>query len=80
MRAISKLKWVIIAATGVVVMYLVSILLNAPFQWIYALYGLSFATTLWMTLRILKDPYTTDKTFDDYFYQDRADIRRIGKE
>jgi len=28
----------------------------------------------------LTDPYSTDKTFDDYFYQDREDLRRNGKE
>jgi hypothetical protein len=80
MQCIPKLKWVVIAATSVVVVYVIGVLLNAPLQWVYALYGSSLAACLWMTLRILKDPYTSDKSFDDYFYQDRPDIRRIGKE
>ena len=80
MQRASKLKWVIIATSSVVGAYVVGILLNLPFQWIYALYGLSVGTTIGMTLRILKEPYSTDKTFEDYFYQDRPDIRRVGKE
>ena len=80
MQRSSKLKWVIIAATSVVGGYVASICLNLPFPWIYTLYGLSVAASIWMTFRILKDPYSTDKTFDDYFYQDRPDIRRVGKE
>lgn len=80
MQRSSKLKWVIIAATGVMVAFLIGILLNLPLEWISALYGLSVGATIWMTLKILKDPYSTDKSFDDYFYQDRPDIRRVGKE
>ena len=80
MQYVSKLKRVIFAATTVVVMYLIGVLMNVPLQWVYALYGLSVSALIWMTLRILKDPYSTDKSFDDYFYQDRPDIRRVGKE
>jgi hypothetical protein len=80
MQSRSNLKSVIIAATSVVMLYVVGILLQSPLQWVYALYGLAVCATIWMTLRILKDPYSTDKSFDDYFYQDRPDIRRVGKE
>lgn len=80
MQRALKLKWVIISASSLVVMYLTGILLNVPLKWIYALYGLSIGALVWMTFRILKDPYTTDRTFDDFFYQDRPDIRRVGKE
>lgn len=80
MQCISSLKWVIIAASGVVVAYLLGILLKVPGEWIFALYGLTVGACIWMTFRILKDPWSTHKTFDDYFYQDRPDIRRVGKE
>jgi len=76
MQCISKLRWVVLATSGVVTIYLIAILLNAAFAWIYALYVSSVGASIWMTLRILKDPYTTGKTFDEYFYQDRPDIRR----
>jgi hypothetical protein len=36
--------------------------------------------TGWMVIRILKYPNSTDKTFDEYFYEDRPDLRRNGKE
>ena len=80
MRFPLELNRVVTAATTTVAIYLVGIILNAPLAWICALYGLSLVATIWMTLRILKDPYSTDKSFDDYFYQDRPDIRRVGKE
>lgn len=80
MQHILNLKWVIIAATSVVFAFLISILLNLPLEWISALYGLSLGAAVWMTFRILKDPYTTGKTFDRFFYQDRPDIRCVGKE
>jgi len=80
MRCISRLKWEIILATGVAVMYLIGILLQVRLEWIYALYGLSMGACIWMAFRILTDHWSTDKTFDDYFYQDRPDIRRVGKE
>ena len=80
MQRASTLKWVIIVASSLVAIYVIGILLNLPFEWVYTLYGLCVAAIIWMTLRILKDPYTTDKSFDDYFYQDPPDIRRVGKE
>jgi hypothetical protein len=80
MQYISRLNSVIIVATSVAVMYLIGILLRVRLEWVYALYGLAVGACVWMTLRILRDPWSTDKTFDDYFYQDRPDIRRVGKE
>jgi len=50
------------------------------FVWILGLLFCSMVATVWMAIRILKDPYSTVKSFDDYFCQDREDIRRVGKE
>ena len=80
MQSVLKLKSVIVLASSVAVAYLIAISLNARLEWIYALYGSAVGACIWMALRILRDPYSTDKTFDDYFYQDRPDIRRAGKE
>ena len=74
------LESVIAVATGVAVIYMMSVLFELPVQWISGLFLSSMAATVWMVIRILKDPYSTDKTFDEYFYQDREDIRRNGKE
>jgi len=67
-------------ATGVAVAYLIGVLLNVRLEWIYALYGLAVVACIWMAVRILKDPYSTDNTFEDSLYQDRPDIRRVGME
>ena len=61
-------------------MYLIGVWLKVRLEWLYALYGVSAGACIWMTFRILRDPWSTDKTFDDYFYEDRPDIRRVGWE
>jgi hypothetical protein len=71
---------VIAAAAGGTVIYMASVLTEAPPQWIFGLCLSSMTALVWMVVRILKDPYTTAKTFDKYFYQDRDDIRRTGEE
>jgi hypothetical protein len=74
------LKSVIGVTGGVTVQYMISLLFDFPAGWILVLLFCSMVAIVWMAIRILKDPYSTDKSFDDYFYQDREDIRRIGKE
>jgi hypothetical protein len=63
-------------AGAAMVAYLAGILLDLPFPAILALLGLCFVANVWMVIRILKDPYSTEKTFDEYFYEDREDLRR----
>lgn len=67
-------------AASITLIYMMSILFEAQLELILSLLLASFGAIVWMAIRILKDPYSTDKTFDDYFYQDREDIRRNGKE
>jgi len=74
------METVIAVAAGATVSYLLSILFDMPLALILGLYLSATVAALWMVIRILKDPYTTNKTFDEYFYQDRDDIRRYGKE
>jgi hypothetical protein len=75
-----KLDRVIGITATVTMIYLGSSMLDLPAWVSLALFVVAVVTNIWMVIRILKDPYTTDKTFDDYFYQDRPDIRRVGKE
>jgi hypothetical protein len=75
-----RLGGVIAVAAGVTVVYMLSILGGLPVVWIFSLLLAAMIATVWMVIRILKDSCSTDKTFDDYFYQDREDIRRNGKE
>lgn len=74
------LRSVITVTGSITLIYMISILFGLPLGLILGLLLSSMVATVWMVIRILKDPYTTDKTFDDYFYQDRPDIRRNGKE
>jgi hypothetical protein len=76
----SNLNLVIGVTAGVTVVYLASVLVESPVQLIFG-FGL-FATLaiVWMAIKVLKDPYSTDKTFDEYFYQDREDLRRYREE
>jgi hypothetical protein len=71
---------VIAAPAGVTLIYMASLVLEASPPWIFGFCLASMAALVWMAIRILKDPYTTPKTFDEYFYQDRDDLRRNGKE
>src|SRR4051812_2561291 len=71
----------VIAVTGsIAVLYLVSLVFGWPASVIFGLLSASLMATVWMVIRILKDPYTTEKTFDRYFYLDRPDLSRNGDE
>ncbi len=75
-----SLELVIAIAASFTVTYTLSIICGLHLAVILALYLSATGATLWMAFRILTDPYSTDKTFDDYFYEDREDLRRNGKE
>jgi cell division protein FtsW (lipid II flippase) len=79
-RPFQQLGSVIAVTAGFTVAYMMSILAELPIPWVFTLLVAAMVATVWMVIRILKDPYFTDKSFDDYFYQDREDIRRNGKE
>ena len=80
MTARLKLKSVIAVTASVVALYPLGILVESPPSWLFLLFCLATGATVWMVVRILRDPYSTEKMFDDYLYQDRSDIRRLGKE
>lgn len=44
--------------------------LNLPFSWVFYLTCLGQVLVVVMVYKVLKDDYTTDKTFED-FYEDR---------
>ena len=50
----------------------------------YNLIGILFLAlhilTVWMVIAILKQPYKTEKTFDEYFYQDKSIKRNFDKD
>jgi len=75
-----SLQKVIMAAGVISVFYLLAIMLGLPIQLIFSLLFSALMAIVWMALRILKDPYSMNKTFDEYYYQDREDLRCSGEE
>lgn len=71
----------VIGSTAVMcLLYVVGVLIGLHDAIIWGLLGVVCGVMVWMVIRILKDPYFTDKTFDEQFYQDRDDLRRSGSE
>jgi hypothetical protein len=75
----AKLQQVIGLSAAISGIYLASILLGAPVSMIFGLGFCAMLAIAWVAIRILKDPCSIDKTFDDYFYMDREDLRRGPK-
>lgn len=74
-RCFRSLRSVIGASSGITAIYLLSIILRMSIECILFLYGISLVALCWMTIRILKDPYENGKTFDEFFYLDREDLK-----
>jgi hypothetical protein len=69
----------VIGSTAVIsLVYVMSLVMGLQDKIIWGLLGMACVAILWMVIRILKDPYTSDKKFDDQFYADRDDLRRCG--
>lgn len=53
----------------------IMVTMNMPFNWVFYLTCIGQVLVVMMVYNVLRDSYTTDKTFDD-FYEDHP----IGKE
>jgi len=62
-------------ATGYLLLYALSILFNFPFGFTEWLFFFSPFIVIGMVTIVLKEDYKSDRTFDEYFYEDK-DIRR----
>ncbi len=78
-RIFSSLETVVGVTAGITAFYLLSVILNWATDLILVLYGASIVGLWWMTIRILKDPHSTEKSFDQFFYQDRDDLKRVDE-
>ena len=77
-RRRTSLGAVIGSTTVISLVYVMSVLIGLNDTIILGLLGMACVAIIWMAIRILKDPQTTSKTFDDQFYEDRDDLRRCG--
>lgn len=65
---IPVMGWVALT-TFVLITLVIMASMNFPFNWIFYLTVFGQALIVAMVYRVLKDDYTTEKTFDD-FYED----------
>lgn len=76
----TKLNWIIAGTSGTAGVYLLSLVAGVDRSIILGLLVLTYVAVIYMAIRILKDPYSTTKTFRTQFYQDRDDLRRSEAE
>lgn len=63
---VSAMAW--LAATTLILLTVVIFSsLNLPFSWVFSLTTIGQILLVYTVVRILKDNYTTDKTFEDYY-------------
>ncbi len=74
-----KIKWPIIIVTAYLVFYNSTPIFGFSPDTVIAMYIASPVLLLWMVYKILKDGVPSERTFDEYFYDD-YDYRRNGSE
>lgn len=74
-----NIQFPIILVTSFAVLYNALPFLGANENQIAALFIISPFAVIWMVYRILKDGVPSEKTWDEYFYED-LNYRRNGKE
>lgn len=70
-----KIKWPVLLATTYAVLYQFTPYAGLPDQAIILLFILSPIPVLWMAYKILKNGIPSQRTFEEYFYED-TDYRR----
>ncbi len=56
--------------TLILVFYLISVYTNMVFAVVFLLFLMLNFFTIWMVIRVLKDGQPSQKTFEDYWYED----------
>jgi len=79
MKPMGKIKFPVVTVTFFVVIYNALPFFGVSDSMILALFSISPFPVIWMVYRILKDGTPTNKTWEDYFYEDHP-YRRNGKE
>lgn len=65
-----SLKFIVYAATLTIVVFTILSRLTVPGGLIFLSFTIASALLFYMIYRVLKDPYTTQKTFSDW-YEDK---------
>ena len=69
------LRFPIGITTFVLFFYAISTLVDIPYSLVFMLFLLTNVLFIWMVIRILKDGKPSEKTFDEYFYEDFPEKR-----
>ena len=69
------IKFPIGLTTAVLIIYVFFSQMNVPYSWVMSLFLLVNGLFIWMIIRILKDGNPSEKSFDDYFYEDFEEKR-----
>ena len=78
-RRPASLERTITRTTGLVAFYLLCVLVYPQPALAFGLCALTLTAGVWMVIRILKDPHCPKESFEDQFYQDRKDLRRLKR-
>jgi hypothetical protein len=70
MEFMTKMKWAIVITTAVWLGFQVSPVFTTSQSIILLLMLTTSVLMIWMVVRILKDPYTSNKAFEKQFYED----------
>ena len=71
-----RIKIPIALTTLIVVVYTFSTQLSINYSIIFSLFLIAHVAFVWMVIKILKDGKASQKSFDEYFYEDRKDLKR----
>ena len=74
--SMTKIKAPIVISTILLIVYSFSTQLDISYSIIFTLFIAANAVFLWMVYKILKDGKSSEKSFDEYFYEDREDLKR----
>ena len=70
----------ILLTTLILIIYCgLTVVENVSYNLVGVLFVALHVLTVWMVIAILKQPYQTNKTFDEYFYQDKVIKRNFEK-
>jgi hypothetical protein len=70
-----KIKWPVISVSGFAIFYQLTPYFGFPDQTIMALFIIAPLPVIWMAFKILKNGIPSQRTFDEYFYDD-VDYKR----
>ncbi len=70
-----EIQFPISLTSSALLLYVVFTYFNMPYALVFTLFLVVNVLFIWMIIRILKDGKPSEKSFDDYFYEDFPEKR-----